>query len=164
MSSKPAFYYKEAEALGRLLLSKRLTLSTAESCTGGMIGAAVTSVPGSSEWFRGGVIAYDNRIKMSLLNVPEAILDEHGSVSAEVVSAMAEGAAEKLNTDCAIAVSGIAGPDGGTEDKPVGLVFIGVYCKGKVEVFKTIFPGDREQVREQAVGKSIGYLVDLLTN
>ena len=163
MSSKPALY-KEAETLGRLLLSKNLTLSTAESCTGGMFGAAVTSVPGSSEWFRGGIIAYDNRIKASLLNVPEAILDTHGAVSAEVVSAMAEGAARKLNTDCAIAVSGIAGPDGGTEDKPVGLVFIGIYCKGTVKVFKNIFSGDREQVREQAVEKSIGCLVNLLAN
>lgn len=162
MSSKPAFYYKEAEALGRLLLSKRLTLSTAESCTGGMIGAAVTSVPGSSEWFRGGVIAYNNRIKMSLLNVPEEILEKHGAVSAEAVSAMAKGAAGRLNTDCAIAVSGIAGPDGGTEDKPVGLVFIGVYCKGKVEVFKNIFSGSREDVRENATDRSLKYLIKIL--
>ena len=161
MSSKPAFY-KEAEALGRLLLSKRLTLSTAESCTGGMIGAAITSVPGSSEWFRGGVIAYDNQVKMSLLNVPEAILDKHGAVSAEVVPAMAEGAAVRLNTDCAIAVSGIAGPDGGTEDKPVGLVFIGVYCKGKVEVCKNIFSGSREDVRKNATDKSLKYLIKIL--
>ena len=161
MFSKPALY-KEAQALGRLLLSKRLTLSTAESCTAGMIGAALTAVPGSSAWFRGGIIAYDNSIKISLLCVPEAMLNKHGAVSAEVVSAMAESAAEKLNTDCAISVSGIAGPNGGTEDKPVGLVFIGVYFRGKVEVFRNVFSGGREQVREQAAGKSIECLINVL--
>ncbi len=163
MLSKPG-YKTKAEALGKLLLLKNLTLSTAESCTGGMIGAATTSVPGSSSWFRGGIIAYDNRIKFSLLDVPEAILDKYGAVSEEAVSAMAEGAAKKLNTDCSIAVSGIAGPDGGTEEKPVGLVFIGIYCKGKVEVFKNVFPGRREEVREQAVEKSFDYLISILSH
>lgn len=163
MSSKPSCN-KQAETLGKLLLAKKLTLSTAESCTGGLIGAALTSIPGSSQWFRGGIIAYDNRIKISLLEVPEGILEKYGAVSEEVVLAMAEGAAKKLNTDCSIAVSGIAGPDGGTEEKPVGLVFIGIYCNGKVEVFKNIFPGTRQDVRKQAVGKSIDYMINALGN
>lgn len=161
MSSKPN-YNTKADALGRLLLSRNLTISTAESCSGGMIGAALTSVPGSSQWFHGGIIAYDNRIKISLLDVPEPLLEKYGAVSEEVVSAMAEGAAKKLCTDCSIAISGIAGPDGGTEEKPVGLVYIGIYCNDEVEVFKNIFSGTREEVREQAVEKSIEYLVDLL--
>lgn len=163
MLSKPN-YNTSAEALGIVLLSKNFTLSTAESCTGGMIGAALTSIPGSSQWFRGGIIAYDNRIKISLLEVPEAILEKYGAVSEEVVLAMAEGAAKKLNTDCSISVSGIAGPDGGTEEKPAGLVFIGIYCNGKVEVFKNIFPGTRYDVRKQAVGKSIDYMINALGN
>ena len=161
MSSKPS-YKTNVEALGTVLLSKNLTLSTAESCTGGMIGAALTSVPGSSQWFCGGIIAYDNRIKISFLDVPETILEKYGAVSEEVVAAMAEGAARKLGTGCSIAVSGIAGPEGGTEEKPVGLVFIGIYCKGKLEVFKNVFPGSREEVRQQAVEKSFDYLIGIL--
>ena len=163
MLSKPS-YKTNAEALGTLLLSKSLTLSTAESCTGGMIGAALTSVPGSSQWFHGGIIAYDNRIKISLLDVPETLLEKYGAVSEEVVSAMAEGAAKKLHTDCSIAVSGIAGPDGGTEEKPVGLVYIGVYCNSKVEVFKNIFPGRRDKVRKKAVEKSFDCMIGILGN
>ncbi len=144
-----------AETLGSELLNRKFTLSTAESCTGGMIGAAITATPGSSAWFRGGIIAYENRIKQSLLDVPGETLEKHGAVSRETVAAMVSGAANKLGTDCAIAVSGIAGPDGGTAEKPVGLVYIGIYCEGDVTVEKNVFSGDREEVRLQTVEKGL---------
>lgn len=150
-----------AGSLGTLLISKGFTLSTAESCTGGLIGATVTSIPGSSAWFRGGIIAYDNTVKVGLLNVPQAILDTHGAVSEETVFFMAKGVAQNLKTDFSIAVTGIAGPDGGTEEKPVGLVYIGILCSKKVDVFTHIFHGDREQVREQTVSNSLGYLIEI---
>ncbi len=147
-----------AKALGKLLTTGKLTLSTAESCTGGMIGATITSVPGSSNWFKGGIIAYNNTIKTSLLGVSKETLNEFGAVSEETVTAMAKGAAQKLNTDCSIAVSGIAGPDGGTIEKPVGLVYIGICCRKKTEVFKHVYSGDRENVRKQTVLKSLEHL------
>ncbi len=150
---------ESAAKLGNLLVSKKLTLSTAESCTGGMIGSVVTSVSGSSEWFRGGIIAYDNAVKISFLGVPESIIGEYGAVSRECVKEMARFAAQKLGTECSIAVSGIAGPVGGTEQKPVGLVFIAVYCIGKISVFKYNFSGDRENVREQTVYKGLNNLI-----
>ncbi len=154
MSLKPSCK-QLAEALGRELLKRKYTLSTAESCTGGMIGAAITAIPGSSAWFRGGIIAYENAIKIAHCNVPEKLIRKSGAVSEETVSAMAEGVAQNLKTDCAIAVSGIAGPDGGSEEKPVGLVFIGVYCRGNREVFRNVFSGDREAVREQVVEEGL---------
>jgi PncC family amidohydrolase len=112
-------------ALAAALTARHWTLATAESCTGGLIGAAITDLPGASAYFLGGIIAYDNRIKNQLLGVPETILAAHGAVSAQTVEAMAAGARRQLSADCAIAVSGVAGPDGGTPEKPVGLVYIG---------------------------------------
>ena len=152
-----------SEDLGRHLRRLHLTCSVAESCTGGLIGAAITSVAGSSEWFAGGVIAYSNDIKMRLLGVPEQVLTQCGAVSAETVSAMAEGAARLLQTDCAIAVSGIAGPGGGTEEKPVGLVFIGIRVKDETKSFRYIFPGDRSTVRNQTADTAISLLTTMLT-
>jgi len=151
-----------AERIGIKLIKCGLTLSTAESCTGGMIGASITSIPGASQWFRGGIIAYDNSVKMSLLNVPRSILDSNGAVSTQTAKAMAFGACLKLETECAIAVTGIAGPDGGTEEKPVGLVYIGVCYLETVEIFKHIFSGNRDDVREQTVHMGIRHLAELL--
>ena len=153
MSSKPSS--EHARTLGVILVSKNHTVSTAESCTGGMIGAALTSVPGSSVWFKGGIIAYDNLIKISLLGVPQETLDNFGAVSEQTVAAMAQGAARILHTDCAISVSGIAGPNGGTPEKPVGLVFIGICVTGNTTVYKHLFSGNREAVRRQAVAMSL---------
>jgi len=112
------------EVIGQLLLKNKKTVSTAESCTGGYIAHLITTVPGSSGYFEGSVVSYSNRIKSELLGVRPETLDKYGAVSREVVAEMAEGARKKLKTDYCLAVSGIAGPDGGTEEKPVGTVWL----------------------------------------
>jgi nicotinamide-nucleotide amidase len=111
---------------GRLLREKGLTLSTAESCTGGYIAHLVTSIPGSSDYYKGSIVAYDNQVKTGFLGVPEDVLMKHGAVSEEVVRIMAESVRSRFGTDYAIAVSGIAGPDGGTPGKPVGTTWIAI--------------------------------------
>ncbi len=120
------------EKVGELLKSQKMTLSTAESCTGGGVAALITSVPGSSEYFKGGIVAYSNEVKTSLLHVSPETLEKHGAVSQETVIEMARGAMDTLKTDCAIATSGIAGPGGGTPQKPVGTIWMAVACKGKI--------------------------------
>ena len=120
------------EKVGELLKSQKMTLSTAESCTGGGVAALITSVPGSSEYFKGGIVAYSNEAKTSLLHVSPETLEKHGAVSQETVIEMARGAMDALKTDCAIATSGIAGPGGGTPQKPVGTIWMAVACKGKI--------------------------------
>ncbi|MEL7505341.1 MAG: competence/damage-inducible protein A [Cyanobacteria bacterium J06554_6] len=115
-----------ADAVGRLLLARNETLSVAESCTGGGLGQAITAVAGSSAYFLGGVIAYDNRVKQALLDVQAATLGQHGAVSAQVAEQMATGVRSHLNTDWGLSVTGIAGPGGGTPQKPVGLVYLGL--------------------------------------
>lgn len=151
---------KPAQTLGRLLASAGSTLAVAESCTGGMIGAALTAIPGSSRWFTGGIIAYDNQVKITLLGVSKKTLDTFGAVSEQAASAMAQGAAKTLAADYAIAVTGVAGPDGGTNEKPVGLVFIGIFHRGKTAVYKHVFTGDRKSVREQAVEKALQHCIE----
>lgn len=133
------------EVIGELLRNKHLMLVTAESCTGGKIAEMITSVAGSSAYFLGSVVAYSNRVKQQVLDVPESVLIKHGAVSREVVEKMASGAMKTLGADCALATSGIAGPDGGTPEKPVGTVWIAVSYKEKVysEVF--LFGKNREQ-------------------
>lgn len=145
--------------VSRLAASGR-TLSVAESCTGGLIGGAVTAIPGSSSAFRGGVIAYANEIKQRVLGVPNDILAAHGAVSAETVRAMADGAAKVTGSDYAVSVSGIAGPEGGTPQKPVGLVFIGLRTPGKTEAFEYRFEGDRESVRLQAAEAALSRVAE----
>jgi len=120
-----------ALVLQNIFIRKNMTLSVAESCTGGYIGHLITSNSGSSQWFSGGVIAYSNEVKMNQLGVSSQLLKDHGAVSEEVVIAMAEGARNKLSTDYAISVSGIAGPDGGTDEKPVGTIWIAVASPDK---------------------------------
>ena len=137
------------------LLEVRGTLVTAESCTGGWIGKVCTDLPGSSRWFRGGAIVYDNELKLGLVGVRAVTLDRHGAVSAEVVREMAAGALERLGGTIAVAVSGIAGPDGGSAEKPVGTVWFGwaVRRGDAVEVTSEHhrLPGDRDAVRRQSV-------------
>ena len=137
-------------------------LVTAESCTGGMISAALTAVPGSSESYRGGAVVYSNALKHQLLGVPSEILDTFGAVSAECAEAMVDGAAKQLQGDCAMAVTGIAGPGGGSEEKPVGLVYIGVRAGEKRLVREFHFPGNRSMVRERTAANALLMLHRLL--
>ena len=127
-----------------------LTLATAESCTGGMVAARLTGIPGASDVFLGGVVAYANEVKEAELGVPRALLEEHGAVSAEVAAAMAQGARTRLGADVAVAVTGIAGPDGGTAEKPVGLVYLHVEGPDGGRGREFSFPGDRGSIRARA--------------
>jgi nicotinamide-nucleotide amidase len=147
-----------AEALVALLARKGLTVATAESCTGGLVGGRITEAPGASAVFRGGVVAYENRVKESVLGVPRALLRKHGAVSAATAESMARGARRFLRADLAVAVTGIAGPGGGTRAKPVGLVWIAVADRrGAVSVSRR-FPGDRPFVRALAVATALDLL------
>jgi nicotinamide-nucleotide amidase len=137
-------------AVGRRLRSHRLTLAVAESCTGGLIGHRITSVGGSSEYFLGGVIAYANAVKVRELGVDREVLAAEGAVSEPVARAMALGVREKFGADIGVGTTGIAGPTGGTREKPVGLVFIGVAGKHSFEVRSFTFPGSREEVKRAA--------------
>lgn len=147
--------------LGQLLQARGATVSVAESCTGGGIGAAITSVPGSSQWFHTGFITYSDAAKQRWLQVDGALLEQFGAVSGEVVEAMAAGALAQSGADYAVAVSGIAGPDGGSAEKPVGSVWLGWcsrggHCSSKLYIFK----GDRDSVRQQATAHALqGLLV-----
>jgi nicotinamide-nucleotide amidase len=138
------------EIVADLLRKAGLTLSVAESCTGGLVGKRVTDVPGSSDCFLGGVTAYSNQVKTQLLDVPQGMLAQYGAVSEEVARTMAEGVARLLGSDCALSTTGVAGPGGGTDEKPVGLVFIGCTIKGVTEVERMRLWGKRDQVRERA--------------
>ncbi len=151
------------EAIGQLLKEKKATLSTAESCTGGNIARLITSVPGSSEYFKGSIITYSNEMKISGLGVDKELIEKHGAVSREVVEAMARGAIDKMRSDVCIATSGIAGPGGGTKEKPVGLVWIAVAYKKEVHSKKFMFGGNRELIIEQSSILALGMLRKLLT-
>ena len=146
------------EIVGKLLKENRKTLSVAESCTGGLIGERLTDIAGSSAYFVQGVVAYANEAKIKTLNVAPEIIEQHGAVSAQVAEAMAIGMRDLAATDYAISVTGIAGPDGGSEEKPVGTVFIGYADKTLVKSFKTILPGDRYLIRWRASQTALDYL------
>lgn len=133
------------ECIGRLLAKSGKTVSCAESCTGGTISQLFTSVPGSSAYFLGGVTSYANNVKQDVLGVPEEIINEYGAVSSECVAAMAEGVRRITGSDYAVSTSGIAGPGGGTTDKPVGTVWVGVSSKAGTETFKVQYNGDRKR-------------------
>jgi nicotinamide-nucleotide amidase len=138
------------EIAGTLLRERGLTISVAESCTGGLVGKRLTEVPGSSDYFIGGVIAYSNDVKTKVLGVSGGALEEFGAVSAEVAAAMAEGVGRFLASDCALSTTGVAGPGGGTDEKPVGLVFVGSIVDGTTEVERLRLFGRRDQIRERA--------------
>ncbi|MGD9874310.1 MAG: competence/damage-inducible protein A [Kiritimatiellia bacterium] len=135
------------EVVGRLLVSKKMTLATAESCTGGLLGHRITNVSGSSKYYLGGVVVYDNRAKTKLLGVSEDTLAEHGAVSADTAKQMAEGVRMKLGADFGIGITGIAGPTGGTIEKPVGLVFIALAGNNHTEVCERRLSFDRDMVK-----------------
>ncbi len=137
------------------LLEKNLTISTAESCTSGILASRLTSVPGSSGYFTGGINAYSNEVKVNMLGVSSGTIEKHGAVSRECAGEMAEKCAEKFKTDIAVSTTGIAGPGGGSAEKPVGLVYIGLSFKGDTEVFKNVFPGTRKEVRARAANTAL---------
>lgn len=151
-----------AEEIAKLLMSRGETVATAESCTGGLISAAFTALPGSSDWYMGGVVSYANKAKMALLSVSAETLEERGAVSPECALEMVAGACRAVNTDWAVAVTGIAGPGGGSPDKPVGLVYIAVKGPQCHLVTKNFFKGDREAVRASTVETAMGMLIDQL--
>ena len=140
-----------------------LTLAAAESCSGGMVAQRLTSVPGSSRVFLGAVVAYADEVKAAELGVPQEVLEEHGAVSAETAAAMAVGARERLGADVAVAVTGIAGPDGGSEEKPVGLVYLHAESPAGSRSAEFVFPGDREGVRRRAAVTALHLVRRLLT-
>ena len=148
--------------VGNLLKKKNLTVSTAESCTGGSIAARLTSVPGSSEYFKGGIVAYSNEVKEELLHVSSVTLQERGAVSEETVIEMVKGAMDTLKTDCAVATSGIAGPGGGTKEKPVGTVWIAAAYKNEIRTMKQDTDRGREMNVERAGNNAFLLLLDLL--
>ena len=150
---------KLEEKVGELLKAKKLSLSTAESCTGGGIAALITSVPGSSEYFN---VAYSNEIKMSLLHVSAETLEKHGAVSRETVTEMVKGAMKTLKTDCAVATSGIAGPGGGTPEKPVGTVWIAAAYKNEIVTMKQEGDEGRKGNVEKAIQNALLLLCEKL--
>lgn len=146
------------EIVGDLLTKNNKTLSVAESCTGGLIGERLTDISGSSKYFIEGVIAYANEAKIRTLNVRKDLIETRGAVSAEVAEAMAKGMRERAATDYAVSVTGIAGPTGGSEEKPVGTIFIGFADESKVKSLKIILPGDRYLIRWRASQAALDYL------
>lgn len=148
--------------VGDLLRKKKKTLSTAESCTGGSVAARITSVSGSSEYFKGGIVAYSNEVKINLLHVSVDTLEKHGAVSEETVIEMAKGVMNALKTDCAISTSGIAGPGGGTKEKPVGTVWIAVAYKNEIRTMKQEIDRGREMNVERAGNNALILLHELL--
>jgi nicotinamide-nucleotide amidase len=151
------------EMVLELCRERGLKLATAESCTGGLVAARLTSVPGSSDVFVGAIVSYANEVKAQELGVPEEILERHGAVSPETAAAMAAGVRERLGADVAVAVTGIAGPGGGSAEKPVGLVNLHVEGPDGALAREIDFPGDREAIRGRAAAAALHLLRTLLT-
>lgn len=156
--------YHLAAITGELLVAQGLKLVTAESCTGGWVAKAITDVPGSSGWFEGGFVCYSDRMKHRQLGVDETLIAQQGAVSQAVVEAMARGALQRSNAHISVAVSGIAGPDGGSEDKPVGTVWFAWarVVPESMEVAHEVLSGDRSQVRYATVEKALFGIIESL--
>ena len=150
------------QSIAAALAANKQTLATAESCTGGLVGAAATSLPGSSAWYLGGVVAYSNALKTRLLGVDPDLLAAHGAVSLETARAMAEGARGRTGADFAVSLTGIAGPDGGTKEKPVGLVYVAVAAPRGTAAFQHHFFGTRAEIRAAAVAAALRHLLAAL--
>jgi nicotinamide-nucleotide amidase len=146
------------EVIGNLLRRKKLSLAVAESCTGGMLGETLTTVPGSSDYFKGGIISYDGEIKEKLLGIPHTLLTQFGEVSEPTARAMAEGVRKNCNSDIGLSITGIAGPAGGSEEKPVGLVYIGLADAGQTLVQKHYFHNGRQAIRLRSVRRALNML------
>lgn len=154
---------KLSQALGRELALRKLALGTAESCSGGLIAHLLTNIPGSSSWFAGAVVAYANAAKIRVLGVPEVLIAEHGAVSKEVVLAMARGVQGLLGTHAALAVSGIAGPGGGSPEKPVGTVWIAWVLGDAACSERFLFSGTRLQIKRQTATVALEGMMRMLT-
>lgn len=151
-----------ASHLARILKDRGETLAVAESCTGGLLGATLTEVPGSSRWFRGGLIVYSNDLKVRLAGVTPGLFRRWGAVSAPVAAALAAGVRCRTKSDWGVGITGIAGPTGGSPDKPVGLVFIGVNSQWGGRVQRRLFRGPRGQIRRQACQAAMDLLTTVL--
>lgn len=160
----PGDPHARVRLLGQCLTARGGTLATAESCTGGLIAARCTDVPGSSAWFTGGVVAYANEVKRDMLGVAPDLLAAHGAVSEPVVRAMVAGVRRLTGARLAVAVSGVAGPDGGTPEKPVGTVWVAVADGKNVQARRFLFSGDRAAVRNATVDAAVEMLLDVLPN
>jgi len=152
-----------AERLQGLCLERDLTVATAESSTGGLVAAAITSVSGSSGYYLGGVVSYADAAKADLLGVPAATLAAHGAVSAQVAVAMASGARQRLGASLAVAITGIAGPSGGSDAKPVGLTYVGLAGVDRAEVRRFAWAGDRAANRRSTVEAALEWLIERAT-
>lgn len=153
---------EKVQALAAALMHNNWRMATAESCTGGLLGGVLTALPGSSTWYEGGVVSYSNAMKTGLLQVPEAIIAEHGAVSGETVRGMAAGVCKLLGVDVGVGISGVAGPGGGSVEKPVGTVWIGACVAGVTVAESYLFRGDRAAVREQSVAMAVTMLLGLV--
>lgn len=148
--------------IGEILRKNHLMLATAESCTGGQIASKITAVAGASHYFESGCITYSNRAKIRLLSISEKLIEKKGAVSSEVACAMAEGVRKNANVDLGLSVTGIAGPDGGKPEKPLGLVFIGLSDQDKTEVQRFLFSGNRNAIQSEASRTALNILVTYL--
>ena len=146
-----------------LLKQKNLTIATAESCTGGLFAHSLTNISGSSDYFKRGIVSYSNESKIELLDISEELLIEYGAVSIQVAQAMAEGVRIKSNVDIGISTTGIAGPTGGTNEKPVGLVYISISTSDETMVQKFQFLGDRLQNKERTCNAALQMLLNILS-
>ncbi|WP_287830952.1 CinA family protein [Idiomarina sp.] len=153
---------KHANALAEQLKQRRQTVATAESCTGGGIGYLLTEIAGSSGWFNGGLITYTNALKQKLLGVSSEVLEQQGAVSKACVEQMARGAMKQCQSDWAIAVSGIAGPGGGSVEKPVGLVWMAICDEKRCDTYEQVFEGDRSEVRLATIDYVLSRLLEIL--
>ncbi|MEG2999642.1 MAG: CinA family protein [Comamonas sp.] len=158
----PATLHDTLPALAQALQARGWMMAAAESCTGGLIVAACTDLPGSSRWLERGFVTYSNAAKTEMLGVPAALITQHGAVSEPVARAMAEGAAERAGVQASVAVTGVAGPDGGSADKPVGTVWFGWCVQGQVHTARMLFAGDRSAVRQQTRDHALQQLLALV--
>ena len=150
--------------LGGILTERRWTISTVESCTGGGLACRITDIPGASAYYLGSVVAYANRVKTEWVGVPEHTFVLHGAVSAEAAAAMAEGGRSRFGTDLCLAITGIAGPSGGTPEKPVGTVFISAASPTETRTKRFEFEGGRGRVRRLAIDAALDMALDLASN
>lgn len=150
------------DMVGQMLCAKDYTISCAESCTGGLLTSTLTDVPGSSAYVMGSVVSYSNDVKSCILHVAEGTLAAQGAVSPETARAMAEGVRNLMQTDVGVGITGIAGPGGGSPEKPVGLVYIAVSTLGKTSVEKNVFSGVRAEIKRAAVNKALAMVQEMI--